>query len=229
VDFSNASLLRTDFSLADFTNANLMGADIRHANFTQAVLIGAKMTGAKAAGLVGTGSPAAAVEVTWLDLSPAGDGSNRVENGVIPSVLTLGAMATAKAPVDARRRYFGRGDVLRNAVLQFDPGAYVEIDSLFQNCTLNIGEQTELVIGAAGVLADCEIVGAGSVTVHGRFFERQSPGIVGPRVVAVSSKGALVSAVAKNAESTRFAFENGCQLRVKIVGPKPSTDKNEVK
>lgn len=231
-DFANASLIRTDFSLADLDNATLTNADIRHANFTQAVLIGARLTGAKVAGLVGTGSPPSSVEVTWLDLSPAGDGSGRVENGVIPSVLAFGATATAKPVVDERQRYFGRGDVLRNAVLQFDPGARVEIDSLFQHCTINIGEQTELVIGEAGVLADCEIIGAGSVTVHGKFFERQAPGIVGPRLVAVSSKGALVSAVAKNADSTRFAFEDGCQLRVKILGPNPSTfstDKREVK
>jgi uncharacterized protein YjbI with pentapeptide repeats len=227
-DFSNASIIRADFSLADLTNASLRGADIRHANFTQAVIIGARLTGAKAAGLVGTGSaPPPAVEVTWLDLSPAGDGSNRVENGVIPSVLALGAIAMLKPPSDGRRRYFGRGDVLRNAVLHFDPGAHVEIDSLFQNCTINIGEQTELIIGASGVLADCEIVGAGSVTVHGKFFERQAPGIVGPRQVSVSAKGALVSAVAKHTESTRFAFENGCQLRVKILGPK--SEKHEVK
>jgi uncharacterized protein YjbI with pentapeptide repeats len=226
-DFSGSSIIRADFSLADLTNANLTGADIRHANFTQAVIVGARLTGAKVAGLVGTGSAPPTVEVTWLDLSPAGDGSNRVENGVIPSVLALGAIATVKAPADGRSRYFGRGDVLRNAVLQFDPGAHVEIDSLFQNCTINIGDQTELIIGASGVLADCEIVGAGSVTVHGKFFERQSPGIVGPRVVSVSAKGALVSAVAKHTESTRFAFENGCQLRVKILGPK--TEKHEVK
>jgi hypothetical protein len=157
--------------------------------------------------------------VTWLDLSPAGDGSGRVENGVIPSILTAGALALAK-PDETRRRYFGRGDVLRNATLQFDAGARVEIDSLFQNCTINLGEETELVIGPAGVLADCEIVGAGNVTVHGKFFERNSPGIVGPRILSVSARGAVVSAVAQNAALTRFAFEPGCQLRVKIVAPK---------
>ena len=132
VDFTNTSFIRTDLSLADLTNANLSGADIRHANFTQAVITGARLTGAKAAGLVGTGSPPSPVEVTWLDLSPAGDGSQRIENGVIPSVLTLGAIATVKPPTDGRRRYFGRGDVLRNAVLEFEPGAHVEIDSLFR-------------------------------------------------------------------------------------------------
>jgi len=234
VDFGGASLVRTDFSLADLTGANLTNADMRHANFTQAVIVNARLTGAKVAGLVGTGSTQPAAEVGWLDLSPAGDGSGRVENGVIPSVLALGAIAMAKPVSDGRRRYFGRGDVLRNAVLQFDPGAHVEIDSLFQNCTINIGEQTELVIGESGVLADCEIIGAGSVTIHGKFFEREAPGIVGPRVLSVSAKGALVSAVAKNTDATRFAFENGCQLRVKILSPrspnaKPATVKHEVK
>jgi len=193
------------------------------------VIENTRFTGAKAAGLIGTGSEIGVVDVTWLDLSPAGDGSGRVENGVIPLILVSGALAPAARPDDARRRYFGRGDVLRNATLQFDAGARVEIDSLFQNCTINLGDQTQLVIGPSGVLADCEIVGAGCVTVHGKFFERQSPGIIGPRVLSVSAGGAVVSAVSKNPEATQFAFEMGCQLRVKIVGPQQPSQKNEVK
>ena len=220
-DLANASAVKTDFSLADLTGANLSSMDLRHATFVQAVFENTKLTGAKAAGLIGTGGALGVVDVTWLDLSPAGDGSGRVENGVIPSILTAGALSVTLAkPDEVRRRYFGRGDVLRNATLQFDAGARVEIDSLFQNCTINLGEQTELVIGPAGVLADCEIAGAGHVTVHGKFFERQSPGIVGPRVLSVSAGGAVVAAVAQNSELTRFAFEMGCQLRVKIVAPK---------
>lgn len=232
-DLSSTSAVKSDFSSADLTGANLSGADLRHATFTQAVFANTRLTGAKAAGLIGTGSSIGVVDVTWLDLSLAGDGSGRVENGVIPSILTAGALGTgAPAPArpdEARRRYFGRGDVLRNAVLQFDAGARVEIDSLFQNCTINLGDQTELVIGPAGVLADCEIAGAGCVTVHGKFFERQSPGIIGPRLLSVSAGGAVVSAVSKNPESTQFAFEMGCQLRVKIVAPQQPTEQNEVK
>jgi hypothetical protein len=135
---------------------------------------------------------------------------------VIPSVLSNGASVLAK-PDAGRRRYFGRGDVLRNATLHFDAGASVEIDSVFQDCTIHVGDQTELVIGPDGVLADCEIVGAGNLTVHGKFFERQSPGIVGARQLLVSARGAVVSAVAQSAERTRFGFEQGCQLRVRIV------------
>jgi hypothetical protein len=67
------------------------------------------------------------------------------------------------------------------------------------------------------------------VTVHGKFFERQSPGIVGPRQLAVSARGAVVAAIAQSPEATRFAFEMGCQLRVKIVAPKQPTAKHEVK
>jgi uncharacterized protein YjbI with pentapeptide repeats len=228
IDLSGTSLVKTDLSNTDLTGANLSGTDLRHATFARAQIGGARFTGAKAAGLVGTGSPHEAVEVTWLDLSPAGDGTQRIENGVIPSVLMLGAsvLSAPAAANDGPRRYFGRGDVLRNATLQFNSGARVEIDSLFQNCTLNLGEATELVIGADGVLADCEIIGAGCVTVHGKFFERQSPGIIGPRMLSVSARGTVVSAVSQNTERTQFAFESGCQLRLKVVGPsKP----NEVK
>jgi uncharacterized protein YjbI with pentapeptide repeats len=218
-DFTGASLVKTNFSGADLTGAKLGAADIRHATFARAQLTGAVLTGAKVAGLVGTGLPLGAIEVTWLDLSPAGDGTQRVENGVIPSVLTVGALTTAPAAgaVETRRRYFGRGDVLRNATLAFDAGAQVEIDGLFQNCTINVGHETELVIGPSGVLADCEIVGAGCITVHGKFFERAAPGIVGPRKLMVSSRGAVVSAIAQSGEPTGFAFESGCQLRVKII------------
>ena len=66
-------------------------------------------------------------------------------------------------------------------------------------------------------LADCHIAGAGSITVHGQFFERESPGIVGPRQLTVSRQGALVASVQQGADLTRFRFERGSRLRVKIV------------
>ena len=53
--------------------------------------------------------------------------------------------------------------------------------------------------------------------MHGHFFERESPGIVGARQVMVSANGALVASVKQHAELTRFAFERGSRLRVKIV------------
>ena len=149
---------------------------------------------------------------------------------MISSLLSGGALAIPSFNDATRHRYFGRGDVLRDADLRFDDGARVEIDSLFQNCTINIGDTTELIVGQAGVLADCQIIGGGNVTINGKFFERESPGIVGLRQLSVTAQGVLMSAVAQNPERTRFAFESGCQLRVKIVEPTtPSTKKNKVK
>jgi hypothetical protein len=207
-------LARADLASANLSGADLTGADLRHAVLRGALLAGTCLSGAKVAGIVGTGREIEGVVVSWLDTSGAGDGSRRLDNGEIRSLLS----GIAADPGErAARRYFGCGDVLRNATLQFDAGARVEIDSLFENCTINLGEGTEVVVGAAGVLADCQILGAGNITVHGKFFERQSPGIVGPRRLVVSSRGALVSSVAQSDELTQFAFERGCQLRVKII------------
>ncbi|HSO31470.1 MAG TPA: hypothetical protein VLT33_03110, partial [Labilithrix sp.] len=126
----------------------------------------------------------------------------------------------------ANRRYFGRGDVLRNASLQFDEGATVEIESLFEACTIALGRGTELVIGSDGVLTGCQITGAGNITINGKFFEKQDgkdgkrsgggASIAGAHQLVVTATGALVGAVQQPAELTRFAFEPGCQLRMKI-------------
>jgi hypothetical protein len=224
-DFTGASLVKADLTGADLGAAILVDVDLRQANLKDVRLAGARLTGAKVAGLIGTGTALAELEVKWLDTSTGGDGSRRIENGQIPGLIS------GLAPLDEpTRRYFGRGDVLRNATLQFHAGARIEIDSVFQDCTINLGEGTELVIGASGILADCEVVGAGNITVHGKFFERKSPGIVGPRRLSVSAGGAIVSSVAQGAQRTQFAFERGCQLRVKIFDSVSApNDKPEVK
>ena len=98
-------------------------------------------------------------------------------------------------PQPSATRYFGEGDVLRNAALEFGAGSSVEIDSRFENCTITLGDGTDLVIGRSGVLKDCQIAGTGNVTVHGLFFEREAPGIVGPRQFVVSAQGAVVGTV----------------------------------
>jgi len=114
-------------------------------------------------------------------------------------------------------RYFGEGDVLRNAALEFGGGSLVEIESRFENCTIALGVGTELVVGKAGVLKSCQIIGAGNVTIHGQFYERETPGIVGPRQLVVSAHGAVVGAVQQAPDNTIFAFEPGCRLRMKIL------------
>ena len=104
--------------------------------------------------------------------------------------------------------------MLKNATLEFEPGARVEIAACSTTApstwasTSWSGDRGR---SATGATHD------GSVTVHGHFFERESPGIVGAREVTVSSNGALVASVQQAAALTRFAFERGSRLRVKIV------------
>jgi len=213
-----ASLQRADLTAADLTNADLTQADLRRANLTSAILLGTCLTGAKVAGLVGTGTPLVDLQAAWLDASPLGDGGGRIDDGEIPALLS--GLSTATSPAAAsERRYFGKGDIMRDATLTFDDGACVEIDSLFENCTIALGVGAELVVGRAGVLADCEIAGAGAITVHGQFFERKSPGIVGARALRVTGEGTLVAAVAQGVSPTRFAFDRGCRVRLRIMNP----------
>jgi uncharacterized protein YjbI with pentapeptide repeats len=214
-DLRGAVLTHANFEESALGAVKAMEADLRAANLRGATLTKADFTGAKVAGLIGTGKPLGEVLVAWLDTSDAGDGTGRITNGEIPGLLS--GLRRQAPPVAPSRRYFGHGDVLKNATLDFEAGARVEIDSLFENCAINVGDGTELVIGEAGVLADCTISGAGAITVHGQFFERESPGIVGPRELVVSSGGAVVASVRQNPELTRFAFERGSRLRVKIV------------
>jgi hypothetical protein len=143
----------------------------------------------------------------------------------IAAVLSGSAPTRPADDRSANRRYFGRGDVLRNASLQFDEGATVEIESLFEACTIALGRGTELVIGSDGVLTGCQITGAGNITINGKFFEKtdlkknggSGASIAGAHQLVVTATGALVGAVQQPAELTRFAFEPGCQLRMRIT------------
>jgi hypothetical protein len=154
--------------------------------------------------------------IEWVDASALGDGSLRMEG---PRALAF--LRGEVQPEDTRStRYFGKGDVLRDATLEFGENSRIHVDSRFDNCSITLREGAELTIGEAGVLKNCAIVGAGKVIVHGRFFERQTPGIVGVRSLFVSSRGGLVGGVEQVGDGTQFAFEPGCRLRMKILRPR---------
>jgi hypothetical protein len=74
------------------------------------------------------------------------------------------------------------------------------------------------------VLSGCQIKGAGKITVHGKFVEREAPGIVGVTQLVVSTGGSLVGAVEQPPDLTRFAFEPGCYLRMKIQSKKERSE-----
>ncbi|HEY2511841.1 MAG TPA: pentapeptide repeat-containing protein [Polyangiaceae bacterium] len=231
-DFSECDCGRAVFDKADlggaiFTGANLeeatfLDADVRHANFARAKVERVNFTGVRIAGIVPTGTAITGLVAEWADASLGGDGSKRIELAEIVGRLsgkTVEVAPTATS-ASAARRYFGRGDVLRNATLQFEAGASVEIESLFEACSIKLGEGTELIVGKNGVLAGCRIQGAGNVTVNGKFFEDKAPGIVGVRQPVVTAGGSLVGAVEQPAEKTAFGFEPGCRLRMTVTDAK---------
>jgi len=226
--FVGASLLKVNLSNANLTDSDLEKADARHANLTGATLDGANVNGLKVGGLSGTGKPLKNLRGEWIDVTIPGDGSTRASSSQMPGILAgevptlvapsqLPAQQTAvggKLPV---KRYFGRGDTFRNASLEFDEGATVEIESLFEQCSITLGTGVELVIGKNGILAGCQINGFGKIVINGHYYERSAPGIVGPREVIVTAGGTLVGAVEQAPEDgTRFAFEPGSKLRMKI-------------
>ena len=67
------------------------------------------------------------------------------------------------------------------------------------------------------MLSGCQIRGAGKITIHGKFVERESPGIVGVTQLVVSAGGLASSAPsssprrARGSPSSRDAY-----LRMKI-------------
>jgi uncharacterized protein YjbI with pentapeptide repeats len=218
-DLSSARLEAADLKGAVLANANLTAADLRRATLAGARLDGAVVTGARVHGVVGTGAAIAALKADWVDTGAEGDGATTVLGAEAATQLLCGMPPPA-------RRYFGSGDVLRGASLEFGAGAAVEVESLFEQCTISLGEGTVLVVGKAGNLSGCRIVGPGKLAVHGRFVERESPGIVGVAELVVSASGSVVGVVEQPPENTRFAFEPGCVLRMKIRQRKSQLNEN---
>ena len=210
-----ASLNGAELSDSLLSAADLSSVDARHAIFNGATLNGVRFEGAKLFGATFDGARVSTPRLEWLDVSPAGDGSQRLDPERAHAFL--GGRRESVAP---KMRYFGKGDVLRDATLEFGEGSVIHIDSRFENCLIALGEGAELTIGKSGVLKACEIVGNGCITVHGRFFERTSPGISGARSVTVSGSGAMVGGLEQAEGATLFAFEPGCRLRVKILKPR---------
>jgi hypothetical protein len=234
-DLGDTDLSKSDLDEADLTGAKISGANLEHAslegsilaaadlsgaNLRHAVLTGADLTGASlgqatVAGAIFTHARLASVVLDWIDVSPEGDGSQRLDRA--------GGLAFLSGRDDGKpsgSRYFGKGDVLRDATLEFGDQSVIHIDSRFENCSITLGDGADLTIGEAGVLKNCEIAGSGKITVHGRFFERSSPGIVGAKSIVVSARGAVVGGIEQAPEATVFAFEPGSRLRVKILRPR---------
>jgi uncharacterized protein YjbI with pentapeptide repeats len=211
---AGADLSHADLTDADLTGADLTGVDLRQAALDGAIVEGARFDQAKLGNATIDGMQGRPLVAEWIDVSPDGDG-NRLD-----AERALAFLTGKKERVDGATRYFGKGDILRDATLEFGAGSVIHVDSRFENCSIALGDGAELTIGEPGILKNCAIVGRGNIVVHGRFFERASPGIVGPKSLVVSTGGAVVGSVEQTGESTSFAFEPGCRLRVKILKPR---------
>lgn len=210
-----ANLGRADLAVADFTHADLRGADLRESTASGAIVTGARVD----RGAFARARLDEPLEASWIrGTNPgANDAEERLDGAAALRFLTVDEESAEREANGTR--YFGKGDVLRNATLEFGAGSKIHVDSRFENCAIALGEDAELVIGESGVLKDCQIFGHGSIVVNGCFFERQTPGIAGPKSLVVSSRGMLKGAVEQAPDSTVFAFEAGCRLRVKILPP----------
>ena len=107
--------------------------------------------------------------------------------------------------------------MLRNASLEFGAKSVVEIESRFEKCSITLGAGAQLTIGPNGVLDGCQISGSGEILVFGTFTENgTSPGIVGPTQFVVGKTGSVSGTIKQPAEKTKFGFESGCHLSLKI-------------
>jgi uncharacterized protein YjbI with pentapeptide repeats len=214
-DLSAAKLEGTDLTRASMSGADATDADLRGACLLGTSLDGLTLTGARVHGVIPTGQAIRDLKADWVDTSADASGKEKV-TGSEAVIALLWGPAMRQATSGQAQRFFGPGDVLRNASLEFGAGASVHIESRFEHCTIAVGEGTTLVIGKAGTLEGCQVKGPGKIAVHGRFVESESPGIVGAKELVVSASGSLMAAVEQPPEHTRFAFEPGCVLRTKI-------------
>ena len=223
-----ANLLRANLQhallqKANLEEADLTDADLRDANLKGANLTGSIMTGAKLYNLEVELDKLGTIFAEWVDFSESADGevkcpgASLIEHYQQMKSGGLAASAPAAPSSDQARRFFGKGDVLRNATLEFGDESVVEIESRFENCAIALAPGAVLTLGKHGVLQGCQVVGFGEIVIQGEFKENgKGPGIVGPKRLVVRKEGVVVSSVQQAPKLTEFSFEQGCRLRLKI-------------
>jgi uncharacterized protein YjbI with pentapeptide repeats len=218
----NADLRNAQMEKANLEEADLADADLRDANLHLANLAGAIMTGAKLFGIEADVDQLANIVAEWVDFSSMANGDMRCPGASLASgylqMKNGGAREALAAPSDPAKRFFGHGDVLRNATLEFGEKSQVEIESRFENCDISLGPGAVLTLGRQGVLQGCQVVGFGEIVINGEFKENgKGPGIVGPKRLIVGKEGVFSGSVQQPPEQTEFGFERGCQLKLRIL------------
>jgi Pentapeptide repeats (8 copies) len=233
VDFTDACLRGAVFDNTSLTNSILKGVDLRNCRFLNANLDRATLTGAKLFGIEVASDELGGVLADWVDFSVEGNDRLRVAGSeLVDYYLRFKACLNAISTLNSAqsKRFFGQGDVLRAATLEFSEGCQVEIESYLENCTINLGHGSTLTVGSHGVLEGCQIVGSGDIVIAGKFLEGDaSPGIVGPRRLHVGHTGTVVAAVQQAFTLTEFGFEHGCSLSLKIRKSSNFKGENDVR
>jgi hypothetical protein len=165
----------------------------------------------------------AEVLADWVDFSAEGKGLVEIKGADLVECynrVKKGLAATSTALSGQPKRFYGQGDVLRNATLEFSEKSQIEIESSLEMCTIILGKGTTLTIGPKGVLTGCQIIGGGEIVVLGTFYENGvSPGIRDPSRLIVGKTGVVSGVVQQPLSLTQFAFEHGCSLSLKILKP----------
>jgi len=214
-DLRNAHMEKANLEEADLTEADLRDSNLKGANLT-----GATMTGGKLFGFEVDQEQLDNVIAEWVDFSESGDSETKCPGGSLAEqyeLLKNGGSGGGSSLSDPSKRFFGQGDVLRNATLEFGDKSRVEIESRFENCSIALGAGAVLKLGKHGVLQGCQIVGFGEIVINGEFKENgKGPGFVGPKRLIVGKDGVVSGSVQQPPELTEFGFEHGCRLRLKI-------------
>jgi hypothetical protein len=205
---------------ANFEEADLSRADLRECDLSSAILHGATLEGAKVFGLSISRESIEAIRIKWWDVSRAGDGTAREEGSGVGAFIEADSGANGGGqhpqPSTPAARFFGEDDVLRNAELEFGAASSVDVQGLFENCSITLGEGAELKIGPAGVIRDCRISGEGNVLIQGQMLNRNGNTPTTSKTFFVGSTGTAVGTIQQPRDLTRFGFEPGCTLRLKI-------------
>lgn len=205
---------------ASFEEVDLTEADLRDCHFPEADLTRAIFTASKLFGIEAVPEQLIDVVADWVDFSAEANGLMKVRGFELVDYfrsLKEGFLGILPSNPDQARRYYGPGDVMRNATLAFVEDSQIEIESYLENCTITLGRGTRLAIGPEGVLSGCQVIGEGEIVIHGKFYENgTSPGIVGPSGLFVGKTGTIMGMVQQSSALTHFAFEPGCALSLKI-------------
>jgi uncharacterized protein YjbI with pentapeptide repeats len=207
---------------ANLEEADLTDADLRYANLRGVNLAGVKMTGAKVHGLEVEVDQLKLVTAEWVDLSEFGTGETKCSGESLVEQykqMKLGGVSSepVRSSPEPGKRFFGHGDVLRNAAFEFGEKSVVEIESRFENCSIALGAGATLKLGKHGVLEGCQVIGFGEIVIHGEFRENgHKPGFLGTKRLIVGKDGVVSGSLQQPPELTEFGFERGCRLRLKI-------------